>query len=86
MCHTCYDVYRRLDRLRDDVSRGGVRGSGGLDALTMVASGRRAAAAEVGAATLNAEVTAMLRDVHERAGKSGIDASILWRRRLRYEI
>lgn len=86
MCHSCYDVYRRLDKLRGNSTRVGVRGgSGGLDALATIASGRRAAAAEVGAASLNEEVTAMLRDVHARAGKSGIDASIMWRRRLRYE-
>ena len=86
MCRSCYDVYRRLDKLRDGSTRGGVRGSGGLDALAMAPGGRRAAAVEVGAATLNAEVTAMLQDVHARTGRSGNDASIIWRRRLRYEI
>lgn len=47
------------------------------------ASRRRAAAAEAGAATLSAEVAEMLRSVDARAGKLGIEAGILWRRRLR---
>ncbi len=48
------------------------------------ASRRRAAAAEAGAATLSAEVAEMLRNVDARAGKLGIEAGILWRRRLRW--
>ena len=56
------------------------------DIEATAASGRRAAAAEASAATLRAEVTEMLRDVDARAGKLGIEAGILWRRRLRYAL
>lgn len=88
MCRVCYEVYRRLDSLRDEADRTGTRKSSRFDILANIdataASGRRAAAAEVGAATLSAEVEAMLKDVDAGAGnKLGIEAGIIWRRRLR---
>ncbi|CAM9729470.1 unnamed protein product, partial [Ectocarpus sp. 4 AP-2014] len=106
VCRACYDVYRRLDKLRE---RGGGRTAdaagdrasssslsstslplpspkgrrdslAGIDATAF--SGRRAAAAEVSAATLREEVGEMLKDVDARAGKPGVEAGIPWRRRL----
>lgn len=88
MCRTCYDVYRHLDKLREQLDDTGARRSSGSNVLAKVdataASGRRAAAAEVGAANLRADVTAMLKDVDARTGRLGIEAGIIWRRRLRY--
>lgn len=99
MCRTCYDVYRRLDNLREKAR---TSASSTLSPLTLpaqsngrqellasidatAASGRRAAAAEAGAVALRAEVAEMLRDVDARTGGLGTEAGILWRRRLRYE-
>lgn len=86
MCRTCYDVYRRLDKLREDLDRRGVRRCSCSNATAKIGAtalaGRRAAA-EVSAVTLSAEVTAMLKDVDARAGKLGVEAGIPWRRRLR---
>lgn len=83
----CYDAYRRLDKLREEADRTGARKSSGGDSLAKidatVASGRRAAAAEIGAMGLSADVTAMLKGVDARTGKLGIEAGIVWRRRLR---
>ncbi|CAN0229535.1 unnamed protein product, partial [Ectocarpus fasciculatus] len=107
VCRACYEVYRRLDKLRErgggrTADAAGDRGSSsssssslplplpsskgrkdslaGIDATA--SSGRRAAAAEAGAATLREEVGEMLKDVDARAGKPGVEAGIPWRRRL----
>lgn len=106
VCRTCYEVYRRLDNLREKAERTAVVGEARPPSLTLsplplpapskgqqellasidatAASGRRAAAAEAGAIALSAEVAEMLRDVDSRTGKLGIEAGIIWRRRLRY--
>lgn len=40
--------------------------------------------AEAGAVNLREQVEEMLKDVDARSGKLGIEAGIVWRRRLRY--
>lgn len=90
VCRTCYDVYRRLDSARagvnhvpDDVTKTSVQESlASID--TNPAGSIRGAAAAAGAARLSADLTAMLRDVDTKSGKLGIEAGIIWRRRLRY--
>lgn len=91
MCRTCYDVYRRLDQLRGKVGRANCRDSGSLshtDLLSREGSSYTSSAqhltdAEAGAARLSADLTAMLSSVDARSGKLGIEAGIIWRRRLR---
>lgn len=88
MCRTCYEVYRRLDKLREQVdrSRGGQE-RWGVDMLPVMEgiaeSNRRAAAAEVSAVKLGKEVAAIVKEVSARTGKPGIQAGKSWRRILR---
>lgn len=96
MCRTCYDVYRRLDKLRERADRTGLlQGSSSFPSLLPSISKRQQglqvsstevnAAAEVGALTLRAEVAKILEDVDARASKPRItEAGILWRRRIRF--
>lgn len=91
MCRRCHDAYQRLDRLRWEADctsarTAGLSGNGGILARVDATAvrDRRTAAAEAGAATLSAEVTALLKDVDARTGKLGTEAGIIWRRRLRY--
>lgn len=92
VCRACYDVYRRLDQLRGKADRVGDRHGVSskhsvlLDSSPTGGQRRRGAAAEAGAARLNADLAAMLRDVDARCGKLGIEAGIIWRRRLRYSL
>lgn len=105
VCRTCYEVYRRLDSLREKADRAAGGGEARASSSTLsplplpssskgrqellasidatAASGRRAAAAEAGAVALRAEVAEMLKDVDARTGKLGVEAGIIWRRRLR---
>lgn len=89
MCRTCYDIYGRLDQLRGEVSnRQDSESLSPIDILSRKGSGytrnaQRQAAANVGAAKLSADLNAMLRDVDARSGKLGIEAGVIWRRRLR---
>lgn len=106
VCRTCYEVYRRLDNLREKADRTAGDEEARASPSTLMplplsapskrrqellasidataASGRRAAAAEACAVALRAEVAEMLKDVDARTGKLGIEAGIIWRRRLRY--
>lgn len=99
VCRVCYEVYRRLDNLREKAR---TSASSALSPLLLpalskgrqetllasidaaAASRRRAAAAEAGAVFLRAEVAEMLKDVDARTGRLGTEAGIIWRRRLRY--
>lgn len=90
MCRACYDTYRKLDNSRGDVGRESHSESGsskpnGLSGTSSsnICSPQRLAASEAGAARLSADLTAMLKDVDARSGKLGIEAGIIWRRRLK---
>lgn len=88
MCRTCYDIYRRLDKLREQVGRSrGAQERRGVDMLPVMEGiaerNRRAAAAEISAVELGEEVAAIVKEVNARTGKPGIQAGKSWRRILR---
>lgn len=88
VCRTCYDVYRRLDKLRERASRATARGASLLRGSSSSSSLPSPSlkqqqgllnsnldvkvAAEASAVTLRADVSAMLQDVDARASKPRI--------------